>query len=641
MEIYFIGEKGLFEDKDVKYTTVEEAYFYLKQQPELSIDIETTKKYNGKYGEQEGLSPYLSKIVMFQIGTNERQYIIDHRYHEIGVIKELLEDKNILKIGHNLKFEYLHIFHKYGVRLNNIYDTQIAEMILTTGPKNVEVSLLACIKKYLNKTIVKDTRLEFLKIKDKPFTYKQLLYGTQDILYPIQIKEKQQLELARLELQNTVTLEMEYTLVLGDIEYKGMYFDSEAWIKLYKSKVPLYNASKLVLNKFVKDNYSDTKFVSKQLDLFTPPGCNIMWTSSKQVVEFFRYFNACPKEFSKQTKKLEYTVNAKLLFSSLNDLNKNQPKLIKDFIKDYINFKEHEQSITTFGKDFLKYVNPITNRIHSNYWQIIATGRMSSKNPNLQNIPSAKEYRKCFSCDGNNNIVNCDYSGQETVVLANVSKEANMRKLILEGNEMHCFVAKAINPELKDLSDDEIKAKHENERQVAKSAGFAINYGGNGYTIAKNLGIPLEEGDRVYNAYFIAFPDLIKYFNYVKRKTFQLGYVLIDEVTHRKSFYAKPRNNKERHAIEKKALNFPIQGTSGSMTKYAGILFRRWILENNLQNHVFITNLIHDEANVECIKALSGTVAHNLEQCMLQSANMWCKDIPMKATAVIGTYWGH
>lgn len=595
MKIYFIGEQGLFEEEDVKYTTIDEAYEYLKSCKVLSIDIETTRKFNGKYGDEEGLSPYLSKIVMFQIGDLNRQYIIDHRYNSIGKITELLEDNTIVKVGHNLKFEYQHILHNYGVRLNNIYDTQVAEMILTTGLKDTSVSLLTCMEKYLEVSVNKDTRLQFLKIKDRPFTYTQLMYGASDILYPLQIKEKQEKELTKWSLWNTVKLEMEFTLVLGDIEYKGMYFDKEAWIEVYKSKIPLYKKAEEKLNEFVLKYYSNTKFVSKQLDLFKPPGCNIMWTSSQQVVEFFKSFNGCPKEMVKnqktKKKELKYTVNAKVLLSSLNELNKDQPNHIKSFIKDYVDFKEHEQSITTFGEDFLKYVNPITKRIHSNYWQIIATGRMSSKNPNLQNIPSDEEYRKCFTCDDTCNIVNADYGGQETVVLANFSKEPNIADLIINNGDMHCFVTKAIHPELKKLSDDEIKKHHKDKRQVAKAAGFAIQYGGTGYTIAKNLGIPEEEGNKVYDAYFKAFPEMDKYFKYVKAKTLQLGYVLIDEVTHRKSFYERYL---EKHAIEKKALNFPIQGTSGSMTKYAGILFRRWILENNLQDEVFITNIIHD-----------------------------------------------
>ncbi len=655
MDIYFIGEKGLF-DGNVNYCTVEDAYDYLSKQSVVSIDIETTRKFNGKYGEQEGLSPYLSKIVMFQIGTVERQYVIDHRYHSIGKLTEVLVNPDTIKVGHNLKFEYLHIFHNYGIRINNLFDTQVAEMILTCGIKDAEVSLKACINKYLKKEVDKNVRLEFLKIRDKPFTYQQLVYGAEDIITPLKIREIQLQLIQEWQLQNTVDLEMKFTEVLGDIEYKGMHFNKDAWMTIYNSNLPKYEEAKKVLNKFVEQYYYGSKFVSKQLDFFTTPGCSIMWSSSKQVVDFFKYLEACPQEMvkdSKGKKKLAYSVNAKLLMSSLNDLNKNQPEHVKKFIKDYVKYKEVEQSVTTFGEEFLKYVNPITKRVHSNYWQIIATGRMSSKNPNLQNIPSEERYRQCFCAPEGYNIINADYSGQETVVLANVSKEPNIGKLIIEGGDMHSFVASHISgkpyvdfmemlrkKDTKEAFNDYDK-KLGNYRQTAKAAGFAINYGGTGYTIAKNLGVSEEEGDKVYEAYFKAFPKLKDYFAYVKNITLRRGYVLVDEITHRKSFFKPPYNSKEKHAVEKKALNFPIQGTSGSMTKYAGILFRRWVLKNNLEQEVFITNLVHDEINVENLSKHNQIVKENLERCMIDAANIWCKDIPMKATAVIGTYWGH
>ncbi len=476
MEIYFIGKEGLF-NEDIKYSTIDEAYDFLKDQKTIAIDIETTAKFNFKYGEEEGLSPHLSNIVMFQIGTIDRQYIIDHRYYQIGKLKELLTDKSIQKVGHNLKFEYKHILHNYNIRINNIYDTQIVEQILYCGLEDVDFGLKDLIERYLNLKIDKETRLQFLKIKDKPFTKEQMFYGAKDILYPLQIKELQEKEIEIKELKNTVNLEMEFISVLGDVEYKGMYFDKNAWLDIYNKKVPLLKAQQRKLNSFVEDKYFNTKFVSNQLDLFSPRGCNIEWSSSKQTVEFFRYLEACPQEFSKQTKKLEYTVNATLLLSSLNTINKDKPDFIKDFIKDYILYKELEQATTTFGEKFFKYINPITKRIHSDYWQILATGRISSKNPNLQNIPSEVEYRKCFTCPINSKIVNADYSGQEQIVLANKANEPNLIEFYNSGqDDMHSYIASKIWPDkLNNLSLKEIKKQYPELRQIAKTAGFAIN----------------------------------------------------------------------------------------------------------------------------------------------------------------------
>src|SRR5690606_28529407 len=143
------------------------------------------------------------KIVMFQIGTLERQYIIDYRSRNLGKLVEILENKDILKVGHNLKFEYQHILHNNKVRINNMYDTQIVEQIIYCGldqytfkipGKNEEVkrfSLEALDYIYLKKVVQKKTRLEFLKIGSKPFTKSQIYYGAEDIYNPLLIREQQ------------------------------------------------------------------------------------------------------------------------------------------------------------------------------------------------------------------------------------------------------------------------------------------------------------------------------------------------------------------------------------------------------------------------------------------------------------------
>src|SRR5690606_29100093 len=113
---------------------------------------------------------------------------------------------------------------KYSIRINNLYDTQIAEMVLTCGLKDISASLLSCMEKYLGITIDKETRLEFLKIKDRPFSYKQLTYGASDIIHPLNIKIKQEELIEKYQLQGTLSLEHLFLPVLGDIEYKGMYF---------------------------------------------------------------------------------------------------------------------------------------------------------------------------------------------------------------------------------------------------------------------------------------------------------------------------------------------------------------------------------------------------------------------------------
>jgi len=635
MNIYYVGDSALFEDFTA--ASIEQCYDYLKDKPIVSLDIETTQGHDGVYP-REGLDPYVSNIVMVQVGDLDRQYVIDYRVTDISKLLPILTDKNVLIIGQNLKFEYGFFRHHEGIRLNNMYDTMVVESILFNG-LNPGVSLADLNKKYLNIEVDKSTRLEFLTIKDKPFTKRQIMYGAEDILYPLKIRDKQLPELVKKDLVNCYSLEMLFLEVLGDIEYKGIHFDRNIWEANYDINKEEHLRLQQQLNRYVLDNLGFTHFVEAQLDLFNPePKCGISWTSPKQVTEFFDYLGICPK--SKDTGKL--TVNGKVLQASLTSTNKDKPQHLKDLIELYLRYKEYERSCSTFGIDFFKYVNPVTDRLHSNYKQILNTGRISSRGPNLQNIPSDEGFRKAFTAPQGWKIVNADYSGQEQIILANKSQDPDLIYFYEQNlGDMHSFVASKIFPELAGLSLDEIKAQHKDKRQIAKAAGFAINYGGNGFTISANLGIPQQVGDQVYNAYFKAFPKLKEYFNEVQSLAHKRGYILIDPITGRKYWFKYPRSNKAKGEVDRAALNYPIQGEAGGITKLAPILFRKWILENELQDVVFITNLVHDEINVEVKEEYAELAARNLERCMKEAADKWCKIVPLGADAVITNYWTH
>ena len=566
LNYYFVGNIPLFDT--VPLATIEECYEYLKDQTVLSLDIETTRKYGGQYdaktkqefgkkvNNNEGLSPYLSEVVMVQIGTIERQYIIDARCVSINILLSLLIDTNITIVGQNLKFEYVHFLHNYGIRLNNVYDTMIAEKVLFNG-LGLDNSLKALNQRYLGITVDKTTALEFLSIEDKPFTRRQMRYGAEDVLYPLLIREKQLLDIQKKNLSNCISLEMLFLLVLGDIEYKGMHFNRAKWLDTYSKNKEEFILLQNKLDSFVEKHFPNSIFINRQLDIFnTEPKCNISWTSSTQVIKLFRYLGICPMEKSKSTGELAYTVNAKVLMSSLNTTNKDIEPLLKEFVLLYLEFKEKEQSCTTFGKDFLKHVNPITNRLHSNYNQIINTGRISSSNPNLQNIPAEHGFRYAFDCPDGWKIVNADYSGQEQIILANKSEDKDLIAFYEKDlGDMHSYIASKIFTELADLSLDDIKKYHSDKRQMAKAAGFAINYGGTGFTIANNLGVDQSVGDFVYDSYFKAFPGLKNFFDKVKKESRRNGYILIDPISGRKYWYDKSN----MHKVDKLAQNYPMK----------------------------------------------------------------------------------
>jgi DNA polymerase-1 len=635
VKIYYVGESSLF--NEFTLSTMQECYEYLKDKKLVSLDIETTYGHGGIYP-KEGLDPYVSKIVMVQIGDEDRQYVIDYRVTDISILHPLLTDNSVTIVGQNIKFEYLFMLHHEKIRINNVYDTMIVEQILFNGLKP-DASLKGLNEKYLGIVVDKDTRLEFLTIGDKPFTKKQIMYGAEDILYPLKIRTKQLIDVEAKQLKNCVSLEMLFVEVLGDIQYKGINFDKEVWKNNYEKnhKIFLYKLEQL--NEWVLEELPFTRFIDRQLDLFDPDTkCNINWGSPKQVADLLDYIDVCPRD----SQSSNLSVNGKLLQASLTSTNKDASHEYKEFIKLYLEYKEYERSCSTFGVDFFKYVNPVTDRLHSNYKQILNTGRISSSGPNLQNIPSDDGFRSAFTSPQGWKIVNADYSGQEQIILANKSEDKDLLSFYEKDlGDMHSFVASKIFPELANVSLDDIKKNHKDKRQIAKAAGFAINYGGNGYTIANNLGISQRIGDEVYDAYFRAFPGLKAYFTKVQQLARKRGYILIDPITGRKYWFQYPRSNKAKGEVDRAALNYPIQGEAGGITKFAPILFRKWILENNLQDVVFITNLVHDEINVEVREDYAELAAENLEKCMKKAADKWCTIVPLYADAVITNYWTH
>lgn len=639
MNIKYIGNNNLFNESYSINNCIQE----FKNEPILSLDIETT-----------GLCPYRTNVVMFQIGTLNTQYIIDVRGRENNV-KELvsaLQEK--LFVGANLKFEYKFIKHHFGIELGNLYDVLLADQIINRGLKKKKklkkreisvFSLSYLAQYYLGIKMDKSSQTEFINIGSNPFTQKQIEYGALDIIVPLKLKDKLDTLLSYKGLKNYFNLEMKYLCVLGDIELNGMHFNKDKWLSLYKKRCVEQKGIKQKLDSFILSNFKDNpKYIDTQYSLFSEGlQCKINWNSSKQVIPILKEFKACPKAKSNTTGNIEYTVDAKVLQSSFNTINKDKPEYVKDFIKLYLEYKEYSKLTGTYGIEFTKNINPVTGRIHTDYWQIQTTGRISSSKPNLQQIPSNEEYRECFGCPEGSKVINADYGGQETVILANKSGESNMIKLIKNGGDMHSFVAKRLQPDLLEtLTDKQVKENYPEIRQEAKSAGFAIQFGGDGNTIASNLGVSKERGDKVYNAYFKAFPTLKQYFDKVSKEALKKGYILTDKVSGAKTFFKKPRSNYERHEIYKKALNYPIQGEAAVMTKYANILLKKKLKQHKLYDtHIIITANIHDEIQLESKEEVSKIAANILEQAMKESADLWCKNPKLKADAVISNYWTH
>lgn len=625
--------------------------------------------------ETEGFDPYTKDVLLLQLGTAKDQFVIDVTTIPIKYFKRLLESTNKTFLFQNAKFDLRFLLY-HGIVVNRVYDTYLAESVLFTGIPTVRKALDVLVTKYVGESLDKSIRS---KIHSEGNSLRVIKYAAQDVEYLEQIMNKQLIELKDKQLYKALELDNQFVKVLAYTEYCGLYLNKEKWMqKMEKDNLHLAEASKKLDAFIVNNNFIE--FIDPQLTLFSSEKrCNINWASSKQVIPLMKKLGVNTKVTDKKSGDLKDSVEATVLQSQLDK---------SPFIPMYLEYKSAEKVVSTYGKNWLDQINPVTGRIHSSYNQILTTGRLSCGGKqagvelvNLQNIPADKDTRSCFTNQfPDTTLIVCDYSGQESVVFANFTKEPKLLEFYKNGlGDMHSYIASKIFPELAECSLEEIKTKHKDKRQIAKAAGFAIQYGGQGITIANNLGISEERGDEIYNSYMNSFTELKKYFNKVQNEAILRGYILFNDISHRKSFipnfeqfkaleamltptfwsiYRAERDKNSEYfkatlkpivreyfstkgKIERGALNYPIQGSSAEITKLAGVLFYNYLVSKNLLFKVKIANFVHDEIIVESSVFSANEVAEKLQYSMEKAGDFFCKIIPLKAEPSITKVWSH
>ena len=668
--IYLVtNQKNLFSHitADISFASCQELKDYFKDKDEVEFDTETN-----------GFDPWVCKLISAQFGDAENQFVVDSASVDIREFKELLESKLILM--QNAKFDLKFLYHKRIIP-TRIYDTFLAESVLNMGKKFVKKSLDILVDRYCKVTMSKEVRG---LIHKEGLSVQVIRYAAGDVRYLGRIKELQMVKLEELDLMSSLALDNKFVRVLAYVEYCGFKLDYEKWASKMKEDNSNVQECEERLNNWIIEN-DQRKYIDTQLDLFNDKSkCKINWNSEQQVIPLFKDLGVNTKTKDKDTGKMKDSVDARVLQTEMDK---------HEMVPLYVEYKKTGKLVSSFGESVLKQVHTITRRIHTTYRQLLDTGRMScggknnkTKPPveyvNLQQIPRDARHRECFIAEKDCTLIVADYAGQESVVFANKCKDKDILKFYEEGlGDMHSFVASKIYPELEGLELNRIKKEFKRERQNAKAAGFAIQYGGVGATIANNLGLPIEEGDKIYDAYFKAFPGVKSYFATCKADALAKGYILLNTISNRKSFidyydeYLKLKEQidapgfwddykahkrvnsakfithfkptvreyfKKKGMIERKSLNYPVQGTAAEITKFAGMLFFKYLEENNLLfKYVRICNIIHDEIVIECKKDIAEQMAAKLKECMEKAGEPFCPTIPLKAEPCITEFWNH
>lgn len=569
----------------------------LMQQPIVCFDTETT-----------GLNIIDDHIVgmSFSYLAHQGYYVTvspHNAQQTIDTFKTFFESQNIAKVGQNLKFDLLMLLN-YDIQVKGtLFDTMIAHYLLQPELHH-NMDYLAEI--YLRYKTVHIEELIGPKGKnqltmDKVDTEKIKEYAAEDADITWQLYEVLKIEIEKNNLQHLFSdIEMPLMLVLADLEHNGVHVDP---IELQHSSAAL------------------TKRMNNlEADIHQMAGFKFNISSSRQVGEIL--FNTLKiDEKARKTKTGQYCTNEEVLQS----LKGKHP--IVEKILDYRGLKK---LLNTYIESLPQLINKKTGRIHASFNQTVAaTGRLSSSNPNMQNIPvrdeDGKEIRKAFVAEPDCTFMSADYSQIELRVMAHLSQDQNMVAAFFGDQDIHSATAAKI------YHTDDVTSEM---RRKAKTANFGIIYGISVFGLAQRLDIPRSEAKELIEGYFLTYPHIKQYMDESIAKAKTQGYV--QTMLGRKRFLPdiNSHNAIVRGFAERNAINAPIQGTAADIIKIAMVNIRAKMKHLNLKSKLI--NQVHDELDFNVPNNELQTMRSLVKQEMESAVKL---SVPLKVDIGEGKNW--
>jgi len=480
--------------------------------------------------------------------------------------KAFFENDRIEKIGQNMKFDLLMLW-QYGIKLNGkLFDTMIAHYLVQPELRH-GMDYLAEI--YLNYRTIHFEDLVGAKGKNqddiRSVDLKKLCeYAAEDADVTFRLKQIFEKELKANGLENLFyEIEMPLMKVLATMEHTGVRIDSEA----------LRQSSEILTG----------EMLTLEEEIHKLAGYDFNVSSPMQVGEIL-FDRLKLDDKARKTKTGQYSTSEDVL----EKIRSKHPIIEK--ILDYRGLKK---LLSTYIDALPQLISPVTGKVHTSYNQTVAvTGRLSSTNPNLQNIPirdaQGKEIRKAFIPDAGSMFLSADYSQIELRIMAHLSGDANMMDAFIKGLDIHTATAAKIYK----IPLNEVTTEM---RRKAKTANFGIIYGISVFGLSDRLGIPRGEAKELIDGYFITYPDVKRYMDASILRAREAGYV--ETLLGRKRFLPdiNSQNGVVRGFAERNAINAPIQGTAADIIKIAMVRIQKRLEHENLEAKM--TMQVHDELN--------------------------------------------
>ena len=593
-----IPHKYVLIDTKVKRSNLISQLFIQKS---VCFDTETT-----------GLDMFTSDLVglSFCYAEGEAYYVSlpEDKAESKEVLREFkafFENDRIEKIGQNMKFDLLMLW-QYGIELQGkLFDTMIAHYLVQPELRH-GMDYLAEI--YLNYRTIHFEDLVGAKGKNQADIRtvdinKLCDYAAEDADVTFRLKQILEKELKENALENLFyEIEMPLMQVLATMEHTGVRIDSEA---LRQSSVILTD-----------------EMLNLEKEIHDMAGYEFNVSSPMQVGEIL-FDRLKLDDKAKKTKTGQYSTSEDIL----EKLQSKHPIIGK--ILDYRGLKK---LLSTYIDALPQLISPVTGKVHTSYNQTVAaTGRLSSTNPNLQNIPirdaQGKEIRKAFIPDDGCLFFSADYSQIELRIMAHLSGDKNMLEAFNSGHDIHtATAAKIYKIPIEEVTSD--------MRRKAKTANFGIIYGISVFGLSDRLSIPRAEAKELIEGYFATYPDVKKYMDNAIQKAKEMGYV--ETLLGRKRFLPdiNSQNSIVRGFAERNAINAPIQGTAADIIKIAMVRIQKGLEQENLQAKM--TMQVHDELNFTVpnseIEVVKKVVVDEMENAIKLQ-------VPLIADCGVGSNW--
>ena len=541
------------------------------------------------------------KYIFLSVDGKKIYYVEENSIHKLEYI---FTSNEIKKLGYNLKDDYISL-KPYGIKLENIYfDITIAEYLIDSmSSTSYECSAIAM--KYLTKKVKTKEELLGKGVKAKKYqdlSFEELSSHISQIIDTV--KSVMPIMEENLKESNMDGLlyhvEMPLVEVLADMEYEGVKVDKE---KLNE----LGSQFKEIIKKLESEIY---KISGEEFNINSPKQLGVI------------LFEKLGLPVIKKT-KTGYSTNAEVL-----DKLKDQSPIIDKIIE----YRQIVKLNSTYVEGLLSIINPIDGRIHSSFNQTITTtGRISSTEPNLQNIPvkleMGRNLRKVFISDKECKLVDADYSQVELRVLAHMSQDETMIDAFKHNEDIHTKTASQVF----NVSMDEVTSK---QRSDAKAVNFGIVYGKSDFGLSEDLNIPVKQAKEYIENYFNKYNKIKEFMDNIIEDASSNGYVTT--ILNRRRYIPeiKSSNFMLRNAGKRAAMNAPIQGSAADIIKIAMINVYKKLEENNLKSKLILQ--VHDELIVEAVDSEIDIVKKIVKDEM---ENAVCLDVNLDVDLNIGDSW--